>query len=189
MDTTRLKDDSDEQLMTRYRNGNEGAFAVLYDRHKGPLFRFVCRQAGDRARGEEIFQDIWIKLIKARHRYEVRAGFRTFLYHIAHNRLRDHFRSCGREQEYLHIPEDEASPADPLTDPQRLANNEDCIEKMLSCIEALPLSQRQVFLLRHEGGLAMQEIADATDSGVEAVKSRYRYALSRLRGCLREFQP
>ena len=82
----------DEELMSRYRFGDAGAFEVLYKRHKGPLYRYLLRQCGAAAQAEELFQDVWFKVIRARERYEARAKFTTYLYHLAHNRLIDHYR-------------------------------------------------------------------------------------------------
>ena len=82
----------DEELMNRYRDGDAHAFEVLYTRHKGPLYRYLLRQCGAAALAEELFQDVWMKLIRARERYETRAKFTTYLYHLAHNRLIDHYR-------------------------------------------------------------------------------------------------
>ena len=83
---------SDEQLMLRFGGGDAAAFDVLYDRHRGGVFRYLLRQCGNRAAAEELFQDIWMNLVQARGRYKVEAKFATYLYTLAHNRLMDHFR-------------------------------------------------------------------------------------------------
>src|SRR5258706_13772906 len=82
----------DEQLMLAYREGDAGAFELLYKRHKGALFRFVLRSIRDRATAEELYQEIWMRAIEARARYEVQAKFTTWLYTIAHHRTVDHCR-------------------------------------------------------------------------------------------------
>src|SRR5260221_10697642 len=83
---------SDEELMLAYRDGNPGAFDTLYARHKGGLFRYVLRGVKIRAVAEELYQEIWIRVIEARERYAPSARFTTWLYTIAHNRLVDHWR-------------------------------------------------------------------------------------------------
>src|SRR5215510_8339724 len=85
----------DEQLMLAYRGGDAAAFEELYRRHRGALFRFVTRSVRDRAVAEELFQEIWMRAIEARGRYEAQAKFTTWLYTIAHNRLVDHWRKKG----------------------------------------------------------------------------------------------
>ena len=92
----RTEDDADETLMLRYRDGDADAFAALYARHKGALYRYLLRQCGQPALAEELFQDLWLKLIAARAGYTVQARFTTYLYRLAHNRLIDHYRASSR---------------------------------------------------------------------------------------------
>src|SRR5436190_18395294 len=82
----------DEDLMLAYRDGNAAAFDQLYRRHKGPLYRYLLRQCRDAAAAEELFQDVWMNLVRARAGYTVTARFSTYLYRLAHNRLIDHYR-------------------------------------------------------------------------------------------------
>src|ERR1700730_8847850 len=65
----------DEDLMLAYSNGEVGAFDELYRRHKGPLYRYLVRQCRDAATAEELFQDIWANVIRARRNYAVAARF------------------------------------------------------------------------------------------------------------------
>ena len=83
---------SDETLMLDYRAGDTAAFDELYRRHKGGLYRYLLRQCRDAAAAAELFQDIWMNLVRARGRYEPSAKFSTYLYRLAHNRLVDHYR-------------------------------------------------------------------------------------------------
>src|SRR5258708_28864402 len=87
---------TDEDLMLRYGKGDVRAFELLYRRHRLPLYRFLLRQAGDAAAAEDLFQDIWMRVVNSRARYEVRAKFTAWVYAIAHNRLMDFFRANGR---------------------------------------------------------------------------------------------
>ena len=68
---------SDEALMSAYRDGDNGAFEILYHRHRGGLYRFLLRQCGTAAVAEELFQDVWMNLIRARRRYLPQARFAT----------------------------------------------------------------------------------------------------------------
>ena len=81
--------------MLAYADGDSGAFEALYGRHKGGLFRFVLRSVKARGEAEELFQDIWMRVIEARMRYQPKAKFTTWLYTIAHHRLVDHWRARG----------------------------------------------------------------------------------------------
>jgi RNA polymerase sigma-70 factor (ECF subfamily) len=175
---------SDEELMLAYAGGDAGAFERLYAKHKGPLFRYVLRSVKGRGEAEELFQEIWIKVIEARARYAPRAKFTTWLYTVAHNRLVDHWRSRGlalvasSDDEEAGVPEPAAAPS---AEPHRIAEAQEALERLSAAIAALPLAQREAFLLHFEGDLTAAEIAAATGTNEEAAKSRLRYAMGKLR--------
>ncbi len=175
---------SDEQLMLRYRDGDTAAFEELYGRHRGGVFRYVLRQVGLRSAAEEVFQEIWMNLISSRTRYRVEARFATFLYHVAHNCVIDHFR----RKTPLHLVSldddpDEAVqvPGPEREQPERAVAMRQSAAKLLNALALLPPEQREVFMLHEEGGLTLEEIAAVTGTGRETAKSRLRYALARLR--------
>src|SRR6185369_1346220 len=161
----------DEELMLAYRDGNAAAFDALYARHRGGLFRFVLRGVKVRSVAEELYQEIWIRVVEARHRYEPRARFTTWLYTIAHNRLVDHWR----HKELAVVPpaedaEEMQEPGSTLGDPARLAEGREALARLAKGIEELPRAQREAFLLHEEAGLTAAEIAAVTQSETEAVK-------------------
>src|SRR5438067_12802017 len=84
---------ADEELMLAYRAGDAAAFETLYRRYRSPLYRFVLRSVKNRALGEELFQEVWIRVIEARARYAPHANFTTWLYSIAHDYPADHWRN------------------------------------------------------------------------------------------------
>lgn len=177
----------DEELMLRYGAGDAEAFETLYRRHRGPLYRFLLRQANDAATAEELFQDVWMRVIDYRERYEPRARFSSWIYAIAHNRLMDLYRARGKASflageesgEALEsLPADDI-PADALLDRRRAA------ERLLAALAELPEAQREAFLLQQEGDLSVEEIGAATGVSRETAKSRLRYAVAKLRASLR----
>ena len=177
---------SDDELMLRYGGGDSDAFEALYRRHRGPLYRFLLRQVSNPATAEEIFQDVWMRVIDSRLGYEARSKFSSWLYAIAHNRLMDFYRARGKVhlldgeagEEALEIIPSEATPADVLLDRKRAA------ERLFAALAELPEAQREAFLLQQEGDLTVEEIARATGVSRETAKSRLRYAFSKLRGSL-----
>jgi RNA polymerase sigma-70 factor (ECF subfamily) len=172
----------DEQLMLAYRAGDAGAFEELYRRHRGGLFRFVTRSVRDRAVAEELYQEIWMRAIEARGRYEPQAKFTTWLFSIAHNRLVDHWRKKGLQ--VVSSDNDDEFPASPASDPQGIAEAKQGLERFARALEALPPAQREAFLLHHEAELSVAEIARATGANEEAAKSRLRYAIAKLKEAL-----
>ena len=178
--------DADETLMLCYRDGegDTDAFARLYARHKGPLYRYLLRQCGQPAVAEELFQDVWLKLIAGRAGYTVQAKFTTWLYRLAHNRLIDHYRASARRLPASYAddcPEWAEIPAPVETQPEHQEDRRRQAERLLELLAELPEAQREAFLLKEEAGLSLEAIAQATGTGRETVKSRLRYALARLR--------
>lgn len=183
---------ADEALMESYRDGDAGAFDVLYRRHKGGVYRYLLRQCRDAAVAEELFQDIWMNLIRARDTYEVTAKFTTWLYRLAHNRLIDHYRRNAHgamvsfdDESGPQIDETEA-PRD--ADPAQGLEAREAARHVLTLLEALPEAQREAFVMQQEGGMSIEEIATATGVTRETAKSRLRYAMTRLRQGLGAWQ-
>lgn len=180
---------SDEDLMLAYAAGDAAAFDALYARHKGGVYRYLLRQCRQGVAVDELFQDVWMNLIRARASYTPTAKFATYLYRLAHNRLIDHYRASG--QVSLVSADDEAHedavaalPANRALEPEMRAENRELGERLKRAVAALPPLQRDAFLLQQEAALSLNEIAELTGVGVETVKSRLRYAVNKLRADL-----
>ena len=179
---------SDERLMLAYRDGDTAAFEALYARYRSRLYRHLVHQCGDVRLSEEFYQDIWLKVINASADYEPLAKFSTWLYRIAHHRLIDHYRQHARNVVDLFdsgIDPDELPAAD-SANPARQFERSDLASRLTRALEELPAPQREAFLLAEEGGLSLEEIAAATATGRETVKSRLRYAVGKLRHTLQD---
>jgi RNA polymerase sigma-70 factor, ECF subfamily len=177
----------DEDLMQAYAAGDAAAFDALYARHKGGVYRFIVRQCGNAGTADELFQDVWMSVIRVRTSYTPTAKFSTWLYRIAHNRLIDHWRATGHVELVTAGAEDDdddpldAIPAARHDEPDVRAGSREIGTRLKQALAALPAAQREAFLLHQEGGLELSEIAALTGVGVETVKSRIRYALAKLR--------
>lgn len=184
---------TDEALMLAYVAGNAEAFDRLYARHRGGLYRFLLRQCRATSVAEELFQDVWMSIIRTRKTYAPSARFATYLYRIAHNRLVDHFRRSSHRPTLMDDPDDDEGedrvaslPADPREQPDALLQSKTQLERFHAVLAALPEVQREAFVMREEGGLSVEEIATATGVNVETAKSRLRYAIAKLRRGLEE---
>jgi RNA polymerase sigma factor (sigma-70 family) len=205
---TPMNDPSDDQLMRAFAGGDGHAFERLYARHRQPLYRFVRRLLGQTAAAQvdEVFQDTWMRAIEARDSWRAQgAAFRTWLFTIAHHRAIDCLRKSGREVQ-LDCDDDDRSGAPfeaaegawsawPATSGQGSSGAEDRLfwrragERLLGCLEGLPLPQRAAFLLHHEDGLSLDEMARALEVGFETAKTRLRYAMAKLRACMGAYLP
>src|SRR5262245_39870466 len=178
--------------MLGYRDGDAAAFDVLYARHKGGLYRYLHRQCRDAGAVEELFQDVWMNLIRSRAGYTVQARFTTYLYRLAHNRLVDHYRK--NSQAAVSSFEDmEGEAAEELADeralpPDAAHDSREQALRLLELLAALPEAQREAFLLQQEGGMSVEEIASTTSVTRETTKSRLRYAMSKLRQGMRKWR-
>ena len=192
MPGSRLDDERDEDLMLAYARGEAAAFDVLYARHKGGVYRYLLRHCGHAGAADELFQDIWMNVIRVRANYTPSAKFATWLYTLAHNRLVDHWRASGQAT-LVSVDDGDATreaveqmPAARADEPHVRAGQREMAAQIQAALAALPLAQRDAFLLQHESGLSLAEIAALTGVGVETVKSRLRYAIAKLRAELRE---
>ena len=174
--------------MAGFASGNMQAFETLYRRHKDPLLRFFLRQVNDRSEAEELFQETWQRLIKHSKTYKSSAKFTTYLYHIGRTRLIDHYRSQGRQQEFTQDCEgwEENTSSESDATPDQKLELERSKRLFRSAIEKLPALQREVVVMKLETGMTINDIAEIVQENPEAVKSRLRYGMDKLKHCLRD---
>ncbi len=191
---------TDDALMAAYARGDAAAFERLYARHQAGLYRFVRRLLGTAlaAQVDEVFQDTWLRVVHARASWAPQgASFRTWLFTLAHHRVIDLLRKSGREVALDAFEGEDGEPWQPEGQawqhwpaPSSALASEDLAfwrragERLLNCLDELPLPQRSAFLLHHDDGLALDDVARALEVGFETAKTRLRYAMSKLRTCM-----
>lgn len=172
----------DGALMLLYRDGDVAAFETLYRRHNDALYRYLLRLSRSPDAAEDIFQEVWSKIIRARQTYRPTAQFKTFLYRVARNCFIDYLRRNRRHEQTVDLaPEHQPDPGEL---PDALAERSLARRRLAAALLELPDEQRDVFLLREEGGFSLEQIASITDSKRETVKSRLRYAVNKLRAAI-----
>jgi len=170
---------SDEDLMLRYAAGEAPAFDALYTRFRVRLLRYLTRLVNNQAQAEELYQDTWSRVIDARARYSPTARFGAWLFRIAHHLAIDHLR---RARPTVDIDDVLVNfPGLPDEDPALALDKSERLNRLMGLVDALPPEQRSVLLLRAEGDLTLEEIAQSVGTGRETIKSRLRYALAKLR--------
>lgn len=199
----------DDQLMLAYADGDGAAFDVLYGRHEGALYRFVRRLLGVRLAAEvdEVFQETWYRIIAARESFSPQgATWRTWAFTIAHNLAMDRLRVTGREVAFYAHDEDGDGPeamrlfrlrmkadADGGLQEAAAPSAEEVAfwraagRRLLACLDELPHEQRAAFLLHNEEGFSVEALAQTFDVNFETVRSRLRYGLRKLRGCMERY--
>lgn len=180
MDSERAPDDC--ALMLRYREGDVAAFDLLYRRHNDALYRYLLRLCRNPGAAEDVFQDAWSKIIRARDNYRPTAKFATYLYRVAHNCFVDHLRRNRRHAHSAELaPEQHAHPGE---SPEMSTERTLAQRRLARALDTLPEEQRDAFLLREEAGLSVDDIAAVTGCNRETAKSRLRYAVSKLRAAI-----
>ena len=175
--------DADDALMLRYRQGDMAAFERLYERHKGPIYRFFLRQLSP-AQANDGFQETWTKLISSVDRFEPRGAFQAYLFKLAHNVLMDHHRSDMRTVVQGGQVDDVVEEGSDVT--EQVSELE--LRALLHAeITNLPINQRTVWLIKQETQMNLSEIAELTGATVEGVKSRLRYANEKLKAGMRRY--
>ena len=192
-----MRDDSDESLMLRYRDGDVRAFELLVTRHRKALFNFILRFVRDTAQAEDVTQETFLRLVKGADAYERQAKFTTWLYTIARNLCVDQTRRRKhRKHASLDAPMDSSEESGTLMDvvpgtemaSDRQTVNKQLHEQMQRAIGALSEEQREVFLMREFLDMPFKQIADVVGVPENTVKSRMRYALEKLRLELDEYK-
>jgi len=182
---------TDEDCMARYQDGDERSFRVLYLRYRDKLYRYTLRLAAHPQEAEEVFQEVWLAVVRGKRGYTPGASFAAWLFAIAHRRAADRWRALGRHApDSIHVADQEEAEAahertpSATLSPEGHAHNDALGDALQRAVRTLPLPQREAFLLKAEGGLSLDDIASATGASRETVKSRLRYAQQRLRAAL-----
>jgi RNA polymerase sigma factor (sigma-70 family) len=187
--------ETDEDLMARFARGDADAFEDLYRRHEVRVFRYLHRNLRNEAGANDLMQEVWFAVVRNAVSYQPTAKFTTWLFTIAHNRMVDMIRATSRLQS-LDAGDTAAVggsslldslAADPKLEPPAEVQSQHEAAALLNAVAQLPPEQRSAFLLQAEGELSVEEIAAATGSSFETVKSRLRYARAKLRQLLWEY--
>jgi RNA polymerase sigma-70 factor (ECF subfamily) len=183
-------EDSDEDLLDRYKAGDTGALALLVERYRRQLFSFILRLSISPSDADEVFQEVWLRVIRKIDSYR-RDSFRGWVYRITHNLAIDHIRlrqktvsldvpGGGHGGIWMEsLPGHERSPAAAL-------RGRELEGRIRAAVAQLPLEQREVFLLRMEGDVPFHEIARVQRVSINTALARMHYALGKLRTLLHE---
>jgi RNA polymerase sigma-70 factor, ECF subfamily len=182
-------EESDHALLRRYRRGDAGALEVLVGRYKRPLFGYILNMTEGRDDAEEIFQEVWFRVIR-RFRLFRERNFFGWLIRIAHNLVIDRARrrkpdlSLDVEDEAGRTPKDALEAGGPPPS-GRLVEGE-LGARIRRAVATLPPEQRAVFLMRVEAELPFKEIAKVQKTSINTVLARMHYALGKLRPLLQD---
>ena len=173
---------TDERLLEQAANGNKEAFQILYERYRGPIFRFAYRLLGSVEAAEDVAHDCFLSLIKEPGRFDAtKASLRTYLYAAARNQAAKRYQSQGRETGLDEL----AEPISPdQQGPMARVLNDELGSEIERAIASLPLAQREALLLFEFEDLSLAEIAAVVGADSNTVKVRVFRAREKLRARL-----
>lgn len=168
---------SDSELLQLMQAGEEMAFALLYRRRQGGIYRFALQMCGSRALAEDITQEVFLVLIREVHAFDpARGSLSAFLFGIARNQL---LRRLQRERFYVPLEPDEGEERDsslasagPLDELSRI----ETIESVRKAISSLPERYREVVVLCDLEEMSYVETAEVLGCAIGTVRSRLHRA-------------
>jgi RNA polymerase sigma-70 factor (ECF subfamily) len=181
--------DPDVRLMLALRAGDAAAFDSLFGRWSGPLLRYAQRMVGDLATAEDLVQEVFLRVYRARERYAPEARFSTWLYRIATNLALNELRRPRRRTPHRSAEDEEAVLAEPAAGADDVAHARRVGRAAAAALEELPETQRAALCLAAVEGLSYAEVAEAlevTESAVKALVHRARSALAQRLRAVRE---
>lgn len=174
----------DITLIERYINGDDVALTFIVKRYQKDIFRFVYRQLGNEADAADVTQKVFVNLFLKAGQFQGKSSFKTWLYQIAVNQCKNHFRSNDRRREQS----GEATESDLILADDKFSDVDMQQKRQLlrDAINSLPARQRLTVQLRVYQECTFAEIADIMSSSVGTVKASYHQAVLSLSKCLKE---
>jgi len=177
--------------MLAYRAGDESAFDTLVETYSGRIYALLTRFLGPVAAREDLVQEVFLRVIRARERYVPNAKLSTWLYRITFNLcVNERQRGRGRETVSLDAPREPGGTAPmgwedvSVSEPSAGLEREDVVHAVRRAIAGLPESQRMALILAKYEELPYVEVAKALDSTEKAIKSMIHRARENLRASL-----
>ncbi len=180
--------DAEERTwLARYRAGDAEALGALVEHHRRPLYAYIAGMTGAGAEADDVFQETWMRAIRRLPVFRP-DNLRGWLMRIARNLVIDRARRRGPA---LSLDADGAGGgdwhervADPGPSPLERAAAGDERRRVAAAVAGLPAEQREVFVMRTEGGLPFKEIARVQGVSINTALARMQYALGKLRNAL-----
>ncbi len=189
--------DPDVGLMLRVRDDDAVAFELLIDRHQGKIIRFMQGWVANAQQAEDLAQDVFLRVFKARKTYVPMAKFTTWLYRIAHNIASNYIRDSSHRREFQISKGDSESTTGLLIEniavapsgfqPSRSIDQSEKSTVVLQALQALGERQRTAIMLSKFEGMSYQEIADTMGLSIQAVKSLLSRARVNLKNLLEPY--
>jgi RNA polymerase sigma-70 factor (ECF subfamily) len=167
---------SDEAIMEAVKSGKLEQAAILFERYHKRLYNFLARLAMDRVVGEDLAQNVFLRMLKYRHTYKESMRFQSWIYQLARNVFADHYQSVKRQ---LVANVTLANVAEPIT--ESVAEREEQEARLHQSLKLLSDEQRELLLLTRFQQMKYEEVAEILNTTVANVKVKVHRALIKLR--------
>lgn len=172
----RVNENNDAELIERYKSGDDTAFEELLYKYKNQVFGYILKMVRNKAMAEDVFQNVWLNVIKYLPRYDERNKFPAFLFKIAYSKTMDYLR---KDKYFVPVFEN-------IPDTSNLNSQNEMYDSLKIAISKLPEKQKEILLLRQESNLTFKEIAKLLDCPINTVLARMHNAVLSLRKMLKK---
>ena len=189
------QDDADVQLMLRFQKGDIGAFQQLFQKYSPSVVNFAFHFLGNRARAEEIAQEVFLQVYRWQTKYEAKAKFSTWLFKIAHNHCLNEVRkgeyrvsveSLGPQEDAEGDERERQLPDASLHKGEDILAAKQAARRIEKILRRIPETQRTALMLSRLEGMSYQEVAEVLGVTEKAVKSLVFRATQSLKEGLRD---
>ncbi len=172
----------DNDLIKAYLHGDADAFTVLYERYKRQVYSFLLKMlAENNVAIDDLFQQVWIKIVKNLHRYRDQERFLAWLISITRNTALDYFRRQKKNYIFSELDRGDTPEVENTSqeEPWRGMDRNELLEAVTAALKCLSAEQREVFVMRQDG-LSFKEIAKIHDCSINTALARMQYAMKNL---------
>jgi RNA polymerase sigma-70 factor (ECF subfamily) len=171
----------DKLLMLRFKRGSGEALRRIYEKYQGDLLTVATALLNDVNTAEDIVHDFFVWFARSAEKLRLDRNLKGYLVTCVANRARDEIRARKRQPSALDNVTIQSSD---LNQPEFLAVSNEESQELSSAMAKLPYDQREVIMLRLQGGMMFTQIAKLQDVSVNTIRSRYRYGIDKLRTLL-----
>ena len=190
MTNVKIKQLTDNELITRYREGDAACFEVLLERYQAKVYGYIFSVVKDKETADDIFQDTFYKVIVTINsdQYKDENKFVHWVMRIAHNLIVDHFRRNNKMPLVPNRPESDVldNIKFPDDNAEHVMMKKQTSQTIRRLVKMLPPEQRRVVILRHYGHCDFKDIAARTGVSINTALGRMRYAIINLRRLAQE---
>jgi len=167
-------DDIENDLIVQLQEGNRAAFKLLFEKYGSRLYQFSLKYLREKEDAEDLLNEVFLKIWENRRTLKTDTSFKSYLFTIAYNNIRQRFLKKSREEKYIRVFAEEN-----LFDSSKSEDQLDylvIVQKINRVIDLLPIRRKEIFNLSYKNELKNREIADQLGVSEQFVKNQLSIA-------------